>query len=176
MTADSDARHATQCHATPCHAAHDSTRSLIMQKPIDNGGKGPRYHWRQTSEVVQAVVWLENEDVSSKQIEFKCCGEMLRLAKRGSEVPYLQGKLYAQVKPEEAEWAIEPSVPVWKSPAAEAREPGRAVVITLEKDYPTYKTADTKLSKGHWPCFIKGHPTIDVEMLAAGELKLEDLY
>ena len=147
-----------------------------MQEPVDNGGKGPRYHWRQTSEVVQAVVWLENEDVSSKQIEFKCCGETLRLAKRGADAPYLEGKLYALVKPEAAEWVIESSVPVWKSPAAETREPGRAVVITLEKDYPTYKTADTKLSKGHWPCLIKGHPTIDVGMLTAGELELKELY
>ena len=125
--------------------------------------------------MVQVVVWLGDDEVSSKQLEFKCCGETLRLAKRGGETAYVDGKLYSLVKPEAAEWTIE-SVPVWKTPGAKDRELGRAVVITLEKDHATFKNHDTKLAKGHWPCAIKGHPTIDVDMLPAGELELAELH
>ena len=118
---------------------------------------------------------MGDDNVSSKQLEFKCCGETLRLTKKGAETAYVDGTLYALVKPDAAEWTIE-SVPVWKSPAAKARELGRAVVITLKKDHATFKNHDTKLAKGHWPCLIKGHPTIDVDMLPAGEIEFAVLY
>jgi hypothetical protein len=134
-------------------------RFETRQMPVDNGGSGPGYRWKQTSNAVQALVACE-EGIRAKEVSVECKGGRLRVEDRRPTPPavLLDGELTEPVRSSEMAWAL------GSDPAL-----GRVVVVTMEKQAPT------KTRKEHWLSLVKGHPFVDRRFLAEDEIsgKLE---
>jgi hypothetical protein len=132
-----------------------STRQL----PVEHGGSGPGYTWKQTSKEVQALVPCR-PDARSKEIAVDCKSGRLRIEDRGQTPPavLLDGALSAAVRGTEVAWTL-----------AADEAGGRRVVVTVEKQQATSKRKD------HWLSLLQDHPPIDRRFLPDGSIdgKLE---
>jgi hypothetical protein len=132
-----------------------STRQL----PVEHGGSGPGYTWKQTSKDVQALVPCRT-DARSKDIVVDCKAGRLRIEDRGQVPPavLLDGAFSSAVRGTEAAWTLS---------ADDAG--GRRVVVTVEKQQATSKR------KEHWLSLLQDHPPVDRRFLPEGPIdgKLE---
>jgi hypothetical protein len=132
-----------------------STRQL----PVEHGGSGPGYTWKQTTKEVQALVPCRH-DARSKEITVDCKGGRLRIEDRGQVPPavLLDGAFSAAVRGTDAAWTL----------AADGAG-GRRVVVTAEKQQAT------STRKDHWLALLQDHPPVDRRFLPDGPIdgKLE---
>ena len=122
-----------------------STRQL----PVDNGGSGPGYTWKQTSKEVQALVACR-ADARAKDLLVECKPTHLRVEDRGQTPPavLLDGALAASVRASDVAWTL-----------GDDGAGGRRVVVTVEKQ------EHTNARKDHWLSLVQGHPFVDRRFL-----------
>ena len=129
------------------------------QLPVENGGRGPGYTWKQTTKEVQALVYCRS-DARAKDLAVECKANHLRIEDRGKTPPavLLDGALSATVKAGDVAWTL-----------SDDGGGGRRVIVTVEKQQ------HTKERKEHWLCLIQGHPFVDRRFLPEGTIdgKLE---
>jgi hypothetical protein len=122
-----------------------STRQL----PVDNGGSGPGYTWKQTSKEVQALVACRS-DARAKDLSVECKANHLRIEDRGQTPPalLLDGALADAVRAADVAWTL-----------GDDGAGGRRVVVTVEKQ------THTEARKDHWLSLVQGHPFVDRRFL-----------
>jgi len=114
------------------------------QRPVDGGGRGPHYVWRQTPRAVQIVVCDLPDGTRGRDVKLDVASHSLSLAVRDLLI-FDKVPLYKAIVPDEALWDL--------------LDDPRRLVLTVDKLHPT-------LRNDHWPCLVKGHPTIDTTLLA----------
>ena len=131
------------------------------QVPVEHGGRGPGYSWKQSSQDVQ--LWaICRANAKSKDIAVECTSTRVRIEDRGTVDAgaqlVLAGDFTERVKASEMSWTL-----------TEDAGGDRCVVLTVEKLH------RTSTRKEHWQCLLKGHPLIDRRFLPEGviEGKLE---
>ena len=66
------------------------------QVPVDGGGQGDGYTWRQTADEIIAVVAVGAE-VRARHVRVECRGGRLRACVAGRDAPLLDGELFGEV-------------------------------------------------------------------------------
>lgn len=161
-----------RCRTVNSKGAGDWTptlRAYTKQVPVDNGGRGPGYSWRQSNTLVQVIIPISTS-VTAKAVIFSLMnGERIRISTRGqgnsTEAVLLEGILSHPAALDSADWMIE-TVPLFACPTAKEPVPGRAIVVSFDKAKPSW------YSKDHWTRLIQGHPGVEGTFLA-DELELE---
>ena len=100
---------------------------LSLQMPVDGGGAGPGYWWRQTTKSVQIVVKVP-ADTRGREVECKISSTRLtaRLKRDPAVVFFADAHLRKAVRPAESLWELTDEDALFP--------PGQmALVITLEK-------------------------------------------
>lgn len=121
------------------------------QVPVDDGGKGLGYTWKQTTQDVQLTIPCRPA-AKSKDIVVTCKSTSLIVKDTGVSPPTIlvDGDLAHSVKGSEASWALQ--------------EEGatKRLVVVMEK------TEATNERKDHWRNVIKTHASVDHRFLSKG--------
>ena len=149
-------------------------RVQTLMEPSGGGGSGPGYVWQQTgSEVVMDFPIKGMTDLRPKQVKIELRnrqqglsvavtprqqGQQGREAEEEGLVILAEGELAGRVKPF-ADGSF------WELSRDESGE--NHLVVTLEKCDPIKERNFSQPNrKAIWPCVIKGHPEIDVDLVA----------
>mmetsp|Transcript_8922 Transcript_8922/g.17832 ORF Transcript_8922/g.17832 Transcript_8922/m.17832 type:complete len:321 (+) Transcript_8922:3-965(+) len=121
------------------------------QVPVEDGGKGLGYTWKQTSQEVQLTIPCRPA-AKAKDIVVNCKATTLCVKDTGVSPPnvLVDGELSNSVKGSEASWALQ--------------EDGgtKRLVVVMEKAEPTNDR------KSHWRNVIKSHAPVDHRFLSKG--------
>ena len=128
---------------------------LSLQMPVDGGGAGPGYWWRQTTKSIQIVIKVP-EKTRGKDIDVKIGSTKLSASIKGSDpaphVVFDKVDLHKAVRPAESIWELVDEDSLF--------EKGQnALLITLEKLDRTFMSTD------HWDRLIATHPPIDTSLI-----------
>mmetsp|Transcript_20273 Transcript_20273/g.65583 ORF Transcript_20273/g.65583 Transcript_20273/m.65583 type:complete len:296 (+) Transcript_20273:55-942(+) len=127
---------------------------LSLQMPVDGGGAGPGYWWRQTTKSVQVVIKVPRE-TRGKHVDVKIGSTKLSASLKDRDPPHVffaAVDLHKAVRPAESIWELVDEDPLF--------EKGQmALIITLEKLDRTFMSTD------HWDRLIDKHPPIDTSLI-----------
>ena len=127
---------------------------LSLQMPVDGGGAGPGYWWRQTTKSVQVVIKVPRE-TRGKHVDVKIGSTKLSASFKDRDPPHVffaAVDLHKAVRPAESIWELVDEDPLF--------EKGQmALIITLEKLDRTFMSTD------HWDRLIDKHPPIDTSLI-----------
>ena len=117
------------------------------QIPVGNGGSTPRYVWTQTLDEV--VVFLPvPEGTRAKDLDVNIGAASLDVRRKDGAAVFLEGTLFARIRPSESTWTLE------SGDGARASKPATTLLLTLEK-----------IQKTWWATVISGDPVIDTSLV-----------
>ena len=126
---------------------------LSLQMPVDGGGAGPGYWWRQTTKSIQIVCKVP-QGTRGKMVDVKIGSTKLTASLDADPKHFFFDgvPLHKAVRPAESIWELVDEDPLF--PKGQM-----ALIITLEKLDRTFMSTD------HWDRLIAHHPPIDTSLI-----------